>query len=672
MQQGLFGHDSHSTYSRLNAALSEFREASHRDGRFNDSNAKLDELVKVVATYVAYKTNQIPSFPFPETMPAGSLLAALQQSFEAAAALPCYRDGGGNPVFGKDPRLTFEERDLHLAVLMVRLVVESFGQMPGEIAGYDPLNEAFGHFVRDNFRGHIEDAQYLTPGEVVSFVVDLALDEIAAQGAGEARTVIVADTCCGVGSFLATFASRARQHPDVMRRGLTLLGQDKVDRMVRLSVVNLALFAAVEHNICWGNSLHAGGVLDEHRGQVDLILTNPPFGARFTSEDIARAGELVFPIYSGIATPGQSVDSELLFVDRNLALLRPGGHLIIVVPDGVVSARGQAALLRQQLRGRARVCAVVELPKVTFAQAGTQTKTVILHLQKEVPSSKAAEARVFIARAADLGFQVSRRKGAAVKVIEGRDDLPLVLEIIRAARSASPAAGAVVHSDEPRCVSLPHDEFVSGTWTPAFHSPTRLRSIAALSSQSGSAAVPLSELAELGSGERSTRTFQEGDRFISVLHILGEGLVDVEGMLRHRPITPGLPVSPGEVILSKINPRIPRVAVVPEVPGRLLCSSEFEILVPKTGVNAYMLTFLLLSPQVQAQVQAMTSGTSASHNRVRASELRNVLVPIPRRGTEGERRLSATVRDYERESRALFSATWRLSELRRAAENWPQ
>lgn len=667
MQQDLFALDNRGTYARLNSALAEFREASHRDGRFDDSNAKLDELVKVVATYVAYQSRQITSFPSPEGVNRRSLVAELQASFEAAAGLSCYRDGNGNSVFGKAPRLSFEERDERLVALMVRFVIESFGQMPGDISGYDPINETFGHFVRDNFRGHIEDAQYLTPGEVVNFMVDVALEEVAAADSTARGPLVVADTCCGVGSFLAMFASRFRQRSTVLKRDLILLGQDKVDRMVRLSVVNLALFASVKHQIYWGNSLRGGGALEAWDEKVDLILTNPPFGARFAVADIAQAGERVLPIYSKISRLGQTVDSELLFVDRNLALLRPGGHLLIVLPDGVVSARGQAALLRQQLRGRAYVRAVVDLPKVTFAQAGTQTKTVILHLQKSGAGNRASE-RVFVARANDLGFQVSRRKGAAIKVIEGRDELPTILAALHAAKAESGTSGAKVHSDTPPCVSLPHDEFISGTWTPAFYSPARLSSIASLSAQNGSKAVPLIELADFRSNDRSTRMFQDGDRFISVLHILGEGLIDVEGILRHKPITPGLPVSPGEVILSKINPRIPRVAVVPDITGRILCSSEFEILTPKSGVNPYLLTFLLLSHRVQTQIQSMTSGTSASHNRVRTSALAEVLIPIPGRGTEGERRLAATVREYERASRALFSSTWSLSELRRSAE----
>ena len=61
----------------------------------------------------------------------------------------------------------------------------------------------FGSFIRDNFRSNIEDAQYLTPIELVDFACNLSLTNIEKKKIE--TPFIVADPFCGVGSFLERF-----------------------------------------------------------------------------------------------------------------------------------------------------------------------------------------------------------------------------------------------------------------------------------------------------------------------------------------------------------------------------------------------------------------------------------------------------------------------------------
>ena len=185
-----------------------------------------------------------------------------------------------------------------------------------------------------------------------------------------------------MGSFLAAIYHRARNSDWLDPQRIRLFGQDKVERMVRLSTINLDLFNVEEHRITVGNSLELGSPIDNLNGTVDIIVTNPPFGARFNQSYVSASCGDNTPFFSAVRRAASNIDSELLFVDRNLRLLRDGGRLLIVVPDGVVSAKGTAALLRQHLAGSATLRAVIELPATTFAQAGTRTKTAVLYLQK--------------------------------------------------------------------------------------------------------------------------------------------------------------------------------------------------------------------------------------------------------------------------------------------------
>ena len=79
--------------------------------------------------------------------------------------------------------------------------------------------------------------------------------------------------------------------------------------------------------------------------------------------------------------------------------------------------------------------------------------------------------------------------------------------------------------------------------------------------------------------------------------------------------------------------------MVPDLGQPILCSSEFEVMRPKKGVDPYMVAFLLLSRMAQTQIQSLTSGTSASHNRIKTKELAQLSLPVPRSVSESARKL---------------------------------
>ena len=511
-------------YSRIYEALSKLREGFHRSGRIDDSNAKLDEVSKLLATYLAFKNHQIPKFP---TAHSSSLVSGLQTAFAATARLPQYQLDGGASIFGAQPSLVIRPGDESLAADLVALVrdcVDLAFDLRAHGRPFDILNEAFGHFVRDNFRGNIEDAQYMTPPEVVDFMVDMALHEIATEDPAAhdpSKHWTILDPSCGVGSFLGAIYHRARGSDWLDPSRLRLYGQDKVERMVRLSTINLELFDVEEHRITIGNSLERNSPIDGLNGKVDLILTNPPFGARFDRGYVAAACGANTPCFSAMRRAPGMVDSELLFVDRDLQLLRDGGHLLIVVPDGVVSAKGAAAVLRQYLSRIATLRTVVEFPATAFAQAGTRTKTALLYLQK---GRSAKAGGVFMGVSQDLGFQVSSRKGVQVKIPEGTNDLREVLAEYTDARRNRSNGDARVLKAKPSCVVIAESTVLKGSWTPNHYSAARFAAVAAVGKDTDIDLVPLRELVDFCAERRKAEAWREGRAFISVLHILGEGL----------------------------------------------------------------------------------------------------------------------------------------------------
>ena len=651
-------------YAGIYQILSELRENFHRTGRLDDSNAKLDEVAKIFATYLAYKTGKISAFPMRETDDA---LSELRNAFLDTVRLPQYRLENGSTIFGTEPDLAIRPGDEDAALLMTDLVRQGIDlsfNFRESGAPFDVLNEAFGHFVRDNFRGNIEDAQYMTPPEVTDFIANLALQEATHGDLFDAKSqtpFTVLDPACGVGSFLASIYQLARKDPLIDTERLRLFGQDKVERMVRLATINAELFDVPEYNITLGNSLELGSSLDALNGRVDLILTNPPFGAKFSPDYIRDECGQNTPFFFSLRRTSRSVSSESLFVDRSLQLLRDGGHMFIVVPDHLISAKGFAAMLRQHIALTATVRSIIELPTVTFAQAGTRTKTAVLHIQKGRPKHQPS---VFLAVAKQIGFKVSSKKGVQIKTYDAQNDLPDIVQRYTTFIEHVADDRRTVLSTDPACLAIPEMDVLRGSWTPSHHSAPISETISKIIEHEDFQLVPLREIATFWSSDRRPEPWTSGAAFISVRHIFGEGLLNVEAALGYAPKTPGFPVHPGEILVSRINPQLPRICVVPDLGVKMLCSSEFEIVHANDNTSMYLLAYLLHTGVVQNQIQSLTSGTSASHNRIRTSDLKEVLIPITKPGTKKAAVIRKLAEDYRRSVSSLVASGIKIARLR--------
>ena len=265
----------------------------------------------------------------------------------------------------------------------------------------------------------------------------------------------------------------------------------------------------------------------------------------------------------------------------------------------------------------------------------------------------------------DLGFQVSSRKGVQIKVSHGDNDLTAMLACYRQHKSVGPSQAPQVLSHTPSCVAVPEATVLRGSWTANHYSAARFVAVASAGANTGLDLVPLTSLVEFCSDGRRPEAWRKGWAFISVLHILGEGFVDIGGALSYAPKTPGVPTAPGELLLSRINPRIPRVCVVPDLGIKTLCSSEFEVMrTIGLHLDVYAVAYLLQTEVVQSQIRSLTSGTSASHNRIRTSDLAEVMVPVPQAGTRKALAFDAVVRQYTSALQFLSTSAATLAAIR--------
>lgn len=108
----------------------------------------------------------------------------------------------------------------------------------------------------------------------------------------------------------------------------------------------------------------------------DVILTNPPFAGELKDPGLLRQYE--FGKKNGHVV--RTIERHILFIERVLELVHPGGRIAIVLPQGVLNNTNME-YVRNWLFEKARILAVVGLHVNTF-KPHTGTKTSILFLQK--------------------------------------------------------------------------------------------------------------------------------------------------------------------------------------------------------------------------------------------------------------------------------------------------
>lgn len=156
-------------------------------------------------------------------------------------------------------------------------------------------------------------------------------------------------------------------------------------------------------------------------GECDVILTNPPFGAKIVAANAStflrfklakkwvrddRLGGRFVPISSIEPT----APPQVLFLELCLRLLKPNGILGAILPESLVSAKSYGFVV-QHLQDEAEVISVVGMPEALFktsGKGGTHTKTVAIVAQKKPVKAKTTS--VFFAEAKWCGHDSRGRE----------------------------------------------------------------------------------------------------------------------------------------------------------------------------------------------------------------------------------------------------------------------
>lgn len=631
-------------YSMFYDILLSLREYFHSYGRIDDSNAKLDEIVKLISiSYSLAKEGKHFDLSYVRAISnshfgtQNDIAKTLRIIFESEVKKPLFQNSDGTNIFGSNPTLAIQDTENDFAekivseiekIDFVYLIEES------KYSEFDIINECFGHFVRENFRNNKEDAQYMTPYEISRPVLDIIFADMKKNSYLTLNTLKnfkVMDPTCGVGTLLIETSNHftrfikdniknAEEQENIINnfRNNGIIGQDKVERMVRLSKINALLLGSNPSNINIGNSISGKSKIDEYKGKINLIFTNPPFGAEFSEKELDLSN---YPILSSCNFAKKSISSELLMLDKCLAYLKEDGYLAIVLPDSVFTSKGLNSLFRDSIIKNTRIVGTIGLPSVTFAQAGTRTNTCILILQKKQSSQP-----MFMADCKDLGYIVKEKAGVPVKIEQGQNEMNLI------AKSLTSAINEKIILEKPSVTLINKNELLGNVLKPSFYAVERFKTIESLktNTSAGFKVEPLKNVVEFTTKSKKSYLVNNEIRHISVLHINANCTIDFSEVENYDPICKGRECDEGEVIISKLNPRIPRMSVIPSYDKKLVCSNEFEIMKCKGIIGPYVLCFLLKSQNVSKQIENLTSGTSSSHSRIKREQLADILIPVPK------------------------------------------
>jgi type I restriction enzyme M protein len=135
----------------------------------------------------------------------------------------------------------------------------------------------------------------------------------------------------------------------------------------------------------------------------DAVLTNPPFAMRY--EKKKKDERRILSQYHLAKSPSgkvvSSLKSSVMFLERYHDLLKPHGQMFIIIDDAFLNTTA-AKFIRDWVKSRFLIRAVVSLPKNSFVLAGSAAKTSILALEKKTEPSD-DQPSVFMAKSKSIG-----------------------------------------------------------------------------------------------------------------------------------------------------------------------------------------------------------------------------------------------------------------------------
>lgn len=315
----------------------------------------------------AYETRQDEVLEFQDYTAIGVTVEIAKQKIAelVANAVRYYSNHLPNKV-SEDLDLTSETLDQVLKVLAPIKITHS---------KRDVVQTFYMKFAKDMYKWDM--AQYFTPTTVTDFLVDLINPQFGEH---------VADPACGSADFLvAAFRLARKYNPGYAD---CVWGYDNSANAVQVAVLNMVLNGDGKSHISKEDSLENA---DRYKDKYDIITCNPPFGTRIVEKrksvlcqyDLGHKWDNIEGIFSMSDEVMDSQETGILFIETCVKECRPGGRIVIILPNGYLGNRSDKyKLVREWILRHTRVAAIISLPRFTFKTSGADVSASVLYLEK--------------------------------------------------------------------------------------------------------------------------------------------------------------------------------------------------------------------------------------------------------------------------------------------------
>ena len=276
----------------------------------------------------------------------------------------------------------------------------------------DSKGVAFERFMGDFFKGKM--GQYFTPRNIVDFCVKMLFIK---------QNERVLDPACGSGGFLlhAMDLIRKKAEEDYEEEkeiysywhdfaSKNLFGIEINEQIARVCKMNMIIHDDGHTNIISADSLDN---IEKHtkinsqfkKGNFDIILTNPPFGAKVLINEKKYLKDYQLGLNNGKERAAQS--TEVLFIERCFEYLKEGGRMAIVLPDGILT-NATLQYVRDFIMNNFKINAIVSIPQTAFSHYGAGVKCSLLFLTKSIKNKEDCD--IFMAQAEYVGYDATGRE----------------------------------------------------------------------------------------------------------------------------------------------------------------------------------------------------------------------------------------------------------------------
>lgn len=172
---------------------------------------------------------------------------------------------------------------------------------------------------------------------------------------------------------------------------------------------------------------------DLGKEQFSYIFANPPFAAKLNSNTVSKNLNRIYQI-QGDKKKSQSLQTELLFLERIIYMLKVEGKASVIIPEGVLFNSGGAyKKIRELLLKDCQLEAVISLPSGVFNPYTAVKTSILLFTKKQFKSEKYHTSKVWFYDMESDGYTLDSNR----KKINGDYPLPEVINSFKSKDKSS-------------------------------------------------------------------------------------------------------------------------------------------------------------------------------------------------------------------------------------------